>query len=60
MKYYKFVWRTGAEEVGCGMSVSDAFMKLGYGGGATGALLHYVEISGDEYLKHQDAIEKAS
>lgn len=42
-KTYIFYWLDGKKSEGKGYSVSDAFMKLGYGAEAMGALDYYEE-----------------
>lgn len=44
MKKFKFYWLGGEIEEGEGISVSDAFTRLGYGHGAMKALDYYEEI----------------
>lgn len=44
MKKYRLHWLDGSTEVVTGYSISDAFMKAGYGGGAIYALDYYEEV----------------
>lgn len=44
MKKYIFHWLDGSIVEGVGVSVSDAFMRLGYGGGAIAALDYFDEV----------------
>jgi len=44
MKKFEFHWLDGKIEIGEGTSVSDAFSRLGYGGGAIAALDYFKEI----------------
>jgi len=48
MRTFKFYWLIGNIEIGTGADVSDAFRKLGYGGGAITALDWYEEITSDQ------------
>lgn len=43
MYKYTFHWDGGKTEIGYGNSAAEAFMKLGYGGGALRALDWYDE-----------------
>lgn len=45
MKTYILHWVDGKEEIVRGHSISDAFMKAGYGGGAINALDYYEEVN---------------
>ena len=44
MHTFKFYWLNGKVETGTGTSMSDAFMRLGYGGGAMAALDSWKQI----------------
>ena len=44
LKKFRFHWLDGKVDEGEGYTVSDAFTKLGYGGGAINALDYYEEI----------------
>lgn len=48
LKYFVLNWGFGNTEIVKGYSISDAFMKAGYGGGAIRALDSYKEISEEE------------
>jgi hypothetical protein len=41
---FKFHWLDGKTDEGYGLTVADAFTKLGYGNGAMGALDYYEEL----------------
>ena len=44
MKTFIFHWLDGKVDVGCGYSVSNAFSRLGYGGGAIRDLDYFEEV----------------
>ena len=50
MKTYILYWLDGKTEEVTGNSISDAFMRAGYGGGALAALDYYKEKQTDEQL----------
>ena len=48
-RLFRFHWRgSGKSDEGYGRDVADAFSRLGYGGGASGALDYYEEIKPTE------------
>lgn len=44
MKTFELYWLDGTKEIVHGDSISDAFMRAGYGGGAIRALDYWKEI----------------
>ncbi|MGD2072977.1 MAG: hypothetical protein PVG65_05770 [Candidatus Thorarchaeota archaeon] len=57
-KRFVLYWKNGEEEIVEGRDILDAFMKSGYGAGATAALDHYKPLNSDDPSTSDSALKE--